>query len=106
LLLYGIIFLDAITCVDINTVIDQTSVKFNANLNCGDENYDYGRVTYQWDFGDGNTARSSDPSITHNYQAKGNFTFSVTASNSVCEGPHTGTVAIKLGMVTRVCISI
>ena len=91
--------------MDVLTVIDQTSVEFNANLNCRDENYDYGIVTYQWDFGDGNTARSSNPSITHNYRTKGNYTFSVTASNSVSEGLHTGTVAIKLGMDTSaLCI--
>jgi len=67
-------------------------------LNCGSRNHDYGVVTYQWDFGDGTTASSVHSSITHIYQTKGNWTFTVIASNIVSEGEHTGHVNIKQGV--------
>ncbi|XP_065883529.1 uncharacterized protein [Dysidea avara] len=90
--------IDAIICVLVNTFINATNVKFDVSLNCGLGNYDYGDVTYQWDFGDGNTARSLYPTISHIYQTKGNWTFTVMASNIVSEGEHTGSVDIKQAM--------
>ncbi|XP_065883526.1 uncharacterized protein [Dysidea avara] len=90
--------IDAIICVLVNTFINATNVQFDVSLNCGLGNYDYGDVTYQWDFGDGNTARSLYPTISHIYQTKGNWTFTVMASNTVSEGEHTGSVDIKQAM--------
>jgi len=99
LLLYVIFFsLDAITCFLVDTFINESKVQFNVNLNCGSGKHNYGDVTFQWNFGDGNTATSLYPSTTHIYQTKGNWTFTVIVSNAVSEGQHTGRVDIRQGV--------
>ncbi len=42
----------------------------------------YGPITYQWDFGDGNTASSQSPS--HTYSSLGTYTVTLTVTNGPC----------------------
>lgn len=39
-------------------------------------------VKYVWDFGDGNTATTTTPTVSHTYASAGNFTVSLTVTNS------------------------
>jgi len=53
-----------------------------------------GGYDYNWDFGDGNTASSSDPFITYNYQAAGTYMVNLEVSNAVGSSTFEETVTI------------
>jgi len=55
-------------------VSDYTATFSNTSTNAG---------TYVWDFGDGNTSASANP--THTYSSAGNYTVSLSASNTTCD---------------------
>jgi gliding motility-associated-like protein len=40
---------------------------------------------YSWSFGDGNTLPSNNPTVTHTYNAPGNFPVILTATNGFCQ---------------------
>ena len=48
--------------------------------------------TYEWDFGDGSSATTSVPSVTHPYSASGTFTATVKAT---CPSPTGGTCFVR-----------
>jgi len=52
-----------------------STVTFNASAS---HDSDGAIITYQWDFGDGNTTEVSNPIITHVYQTPGSFTINLT----------------------------
>ena len=39
-------------------------------------------ASFQWDFGDGTTAEESGPTVTHTYEQSGDYTVSLTVTNS------------------------
>ncbi|XP_065883527.1 uncharacterized protein [Dysidea avara] len=86
-----------ITCINVDSFVSQFNVTFLVKY-CGNEDLDYGTVTYQWDFGDGNTASSTFPSIFHHYQTPGTWIYRLIASNAVSEVPLTRSVNIEAAM--------
>jgi hypothetical protein len=50
-------------------------------------------VTYEWDFGDGNSGNG--PVVSHNYTAAGSYTAEVTASNSISQESAVTTVVVN-----------
>jgi len=48
-------------------------------------------VTYNWDFGDGTTAQTTDPVFSHEYATNGSFTIRLTVSGP--GGPNSSTTA-------------
>ena len=66
--------------------IDGLTVSFvNASVN---------GVTFEWDFGDGNTSADRDP--THTYEADGTYTVTLTATNGDESDTASKTVEVKL----------
>lgn len=70
-----------------NPVDEGESVQFNANVQ-GDS-----PLSYDWDFGDG--SRGSGESPTHTYDAPGQYTVRLNASNSVGADQRTLTVRVN-----------
>jgi gliding motility-associated-like protein len=57
-----------------------------------------GALTYQWNFGDGNTSAQANPS--HNYNSAGNYTVQLIVTNSTgCRDTLIRTNAINIGTV-------
>jgi PKD domain len=54
------------------------------NLNAGGSTVDYGAITsYAWNFGDGQTATTGVPTISHTYTSAGDYTVSVTETDTL-----------------------
>lgn len=66
----------------------RTAVRFSSSAR-GDA-----PLRYAWDFGDGSTSTSANP--THTYTRPGNYTASLTVSND--HGTDSGTVSIRVSM--------
>lgn len=66
----------------------RTAVRFSSNAR-GDA-----PLNYSWDFGDGSTSTSANP--THTYSQQGNYTATLTVSND--HGTDSGTVSIRVSM--------
>ena len=99
--------LDIITCIKVTSFITPSNVTFLVDY-CGNEDSNYGTVTYQWDFGDNNSAISNFPSITHYYLAPGIWTYTLTALNTVSKKHFTGSVDVVSGTAQndQYCLSI
>ena len=91
-----VLSLDYITCINVESFVSQYNVTFLVEY-CGNEDLDYGTVTYQWDFGDGNTVSSTFPFIFHHYQTPRTWTYRLITSNAVSEVPLTRSVNIEAG---------
>ena len=55
-------------------------------------------LTWSWDFGDGATSTAQQPS--HAYTSNGNYTVSLTVTDSISSNTHTKTDAIQLAPLT------
>ena len=60
--------------------IEGQSVEFNASLSYDPEGVP---LTYYWNFGDGETAATTQPTITHIYAQEGNYTVTLIVNDSV-----------------------
>ena len=54
-------------------------------------------VSYAWDFGDGATATTAAPSVTHAYAAAGSYTVSLTATSGSQTATFTTTITVAAG---------
>lgn len=61
------------------------------------DNHCEGATTYLWDFGDGSTSTDFAPS--HTYSSNGNYTVTLTATNSGGSSTLTKQITIKYGQV-------
>ena len=91
--------LDKITCISAQSFINQLRATFVVDLCETEENY-YGSISYQWDFGDGDSAGSHIPTETHVYKTQGNWTFSVAVWNAVSGKNFTSTLTFEPSMRT------
>jgi gliding motility-associated-like protein len=72
--------------------------KFQVNGSCSDPyrfsftNYSVGATSWTWNFGDGTTSTTRDP--VHVYSTKGNYTVTLTVSNSECS--HTAAYPARI----------
>ena len=57
----------------------------------------YTPVTYQWDFGDGNTETSAGPSTTYSYSAPGSWNITLVATNDVSKAMSIGRIDVYKG---------
>ena len=57
----------------------------------------YTPVTYHWDFGDGHTAVSTEPSITYSYSTPGSWNVTLQAANNVSSAVFSGRVKVNTG---------
>lgn len=64
-----------------NLIVDETSGKLPLTINASVEaiDRDGDAVRYVWDFGNGDTKETTDPTIAYTYESKGAFKISVTA---------------------------
>ncbi|MEL6191098.1 MAG: PKD domain-containing protein [Bacteroidota bacterium] len=94
---------DLVVQTNVITVAPSPSVNFNANnrVSCAvPHTVDFtdnsiGAVSWQWDFGDGNTSNAQNP--THTYLAGGNYTVSLTATNTDgCSATETKTSFVRI----------
>ncbi len=60
---------------------DAGPAPLTVNLKVEATDRDEDEVTYHWDFGDGNTAESKDPSISHTYEQPGQYFASVEVTD-------------------------
>ena len=60
--------------------IEGQSIEFNASLSYDPEGMP---LTYYWEFGDGETAVTTQPTITHIYAQEGNYTVTLIVNDSV-----------------------
>ncbi|MFN3403547.1 MAG: beta strand repeat-containing protein, partial [Cytophagaceae bacterium] len=87
---------DAVTFLDINAdftanpnpVCSGSSISFTNN-STGQPGMP---LSYQWNFGDGNTSTSANP--THTYAAPGTYTVTLRAFNTSCQDIHTLNVTV------------
>ena len=86
--------LDKITCINVQSFINQLRATFVVDLCETEENY-YGSISYRWDFGDGDSASSHNPTGTHVYKTQGNWTFSVAVLNAVSGKNFTSTLTFE-----------
>ena len=68
---------------------------FTAIVTAG-TNY-YTPVTYHWNFGNGHTETSTEPSITYSYSTPGSWNVTLTATNNVSGVTFSGTVQVYKG---------
>lgn len=64
--------------VDTENPTANESVTFNASESFGATEIQ----TYSWDFGDGNTVETSDPTVTHTYESSGDYNVSLTIEDA------------------------
>ena len=57
----------------------------------------YTPVTYHWDFGNGHTKTSTEPSITYSYSTCGLWNVTLTATNNVSSVAFSGRVNVVKG---------
>ena len=57
----------------------------------------YTPVTYHWDFGNGHTETSTEPSITYSYSTPGSWNVTLTAANNVSSVAFSGRVNVVKG---------
>lgn len=82
-----------------NSYVQSLNVTFIAIIDCGASiDHMYGAIQYTWDFGNDVIKMTSSPLITHAYQFKGTYNFSVLASNNVSQINYTGQVHIETGI--------
>jgi PKD repeat protein len=62
-------------------------------------NSSVGASTYSWDFGDGNTSTSTNP--TNNYQVAGTYTVTLTAINGDCSSEFVFDVVIEIAGINE-----
>jgi LysM repeat protein len=67
-------------------------VPFDAS---GSTDADGSIVTYEWDFGDGQTATATEASVTHGYQAEGTYTARLTVTDN-CGATAEATVDVTI----------
>lgn len=86
---------DAVPNPDVQVVIYSTNVgivdkeiQFNASVSWGVPDF-----VYEWDFDDGSTSSERNP--THSFEKKGNYTVSVTVTDSI-DGTVTDSLDIKI----------
>ena len=105
--------LDEISSVTIKSLAGNTplvaTVKgelvFTANITSVAGTIYYTPVTYQWDYGDGNTAVSTEPSVTFSYSAPGSWNITVVATNNVSSAMFTGRINVFKGWYLNIYIS-
>lgn len=88
-------------------VIVNADVTFTATLNStGGTNY-YIPVTYHWDFGNGDTRISTEPSVVYSYSVPGSWNITLTATNNVSSAQFVGMIHVSKGLLLhfmyRVC---
>lgn len=63
-------------------------------------------VLYEWDFGDGQTASSTEPTISHQYAQLGSYTVTLTVTNSTGTSTSqvfTGQTMLRNGGTSAIC---
>ena len=104
--------LDKISNVTIPSLDDNSSLHVVAIVNreivfraiiasVAGTNY-YTPVFYHWDFGDGNTDMSADPSITHSYSDPGSWNVTLMAKNNVSSVTFIGRIKVYKGW-SQIC---
>jgi gliding motility-associated-like protein len=69
-----------------------------APLDVNFTNNSLGASSYSWNFGNGSTSTSTNPSI--NYPVSGNFTVTLTAENGICSDTYTLEIKVTGGLGT------
>ena len=86
-----------VTQTDLIVVVGQPTAAFSTSVlgaTVSFTNQSYGATSYQWDFGDGNSSTTPDP--THTYAASGTYTVVLSAFNDCGSTTSTQTVTILL----------
>ena len=106
--------LDKISSVTIKSLADNTplvaTVKgelvFTAIITSVAGTRYYTPVTYQWDYGDGNTEISTEPSVIYSYSAPGSWNITLVATNNVNSAMFIGRIHVFKGWFANVYIYI
>lgn len=80
-----------------NPVDAGNQVRFSSNVQ-GDS-----PISYEWDFGDGNTGSGQSP--THTYEEPGEYTVELTASNDVGEDTQTTNITVNRAL-PEICTTV
>lgn len=86
------VYVDGQSTADFEYMIENDAVKFDNNSS--------NAFNYTWDFGDGNTSGSPNP--TYSYAASGVYTVTLTARNGTCEDVHTDEVTFIISSLEDV----
>lgn len=98
---------DIITQIDVVEVLPDPTASFSSvitNLDVDFTNLSTNASSYDWDFGDGNVSTETSPS--HTYNQSGNYTVTLTATNSCGSVTFTQDVSILIAPIAGFTVDI
>jgi len=83
----------------VRPLVQSLNVTFIVTIDCKiSTNHNYGSIQYTWNFGNNKSVITYSPLVITIYRSKGNWSFSVLASNNVSQVNYTGQVHTESGM--------